>query len=166
MQQQNTEHAAISHESGSPAGTFNAQGQPLNVVDGITRLLDALQEQHRAPDDGTGEKVARHRWDELLTIPREEFNHGVTRDRALRHTHGDFILFLTQDAMPEDDHFESMLHAFNDSAVAMVSRRQITCDDTRPFERLVGECNYPAESSTRSREDIPQMGGNAYESWV
>ena len=81
MQQQNTGHAAISHESGSPAGTVNAQGQPfvsvviptLNVGDGITRLLDALQEQHRAPDDGTGEKVARHRGDELLMIPCKEF---------------------------------------------------------------------------------------------
>ncbi len=81
MQQQNTEHAAISHESGSPAGTVNDHGEPfisvviptLNAGDGITRLLDALQEQRRAPDDGTGETVARHRGVELLTIPREEF---------------------------------------------------------------------------------------------
>lgn len=130
----------------------------LNAGDGIIRLLDALQEQRRAPDDGTSEKVARHHGVELLTVPREEFNHGATRDRALRHIHGDFILFLIQDAMPEDDHFESMLHAFNDSAVAMVSGRQIARDDARPFERLVGEYNYPAESYTQSRENIPQMG--------
>lgn len=167
MQQQNTEHTVIPHESDSPAGTVNAQGQPfvsvvipaLNAGEGTIRLLDALQEHRRAPDDGTSEKVARHRGVKLLTIPREEFNPGAARDRALRHTHGDFILFLTQDAMPEDDHFESMLHAFNDSVVAMVSGRQIARDDARPFERLVGECNYPAESYTRSREDIPQMGG-------
>ena len=181
MQQQNTEHAVILHESGSPAGTVNDQGEPfisvvipiLNAGDGITRLLDALQEQHRAPDeilvvdsssdDGTGEKVAQYPGVELLTIPREEFNHGATRDQALRRTHGDFILFLTQDAMPEDDHYiESMLHAFNDPAVAMVSGRQIARDDARPFERLVREYNYPAESYTRSREDIPRMGIKAY----
>lgn len=181
MQQQNTEHAVISHESGSPANTANDQGDPfisvviptLNAGDGIVRLLDALQEQRRAPDeilvvdsssdDGTGEKVARHHGVELLTIPREEFNHGATRDQALRRTHGDFILFLTQDAMPEDDHYiESMLHAFNDPAVAMVSGRQIARDDARPFERLVREYNYPAESYTRSREDIPRMGIKAY----
>lgn len=150
MQQQSTEHTVIPHESDSPAGTVNAQGQPfvsvvipaLNAGDGIIRLLDALQEQRRAPDDGTSEKVARHREVGLPTIPREEFNHGATRDRALRHTHCDFIQFLTQDAMPEDDHFESMLHAFNDSTVAMVSGRQIARDDARPFERLVGEYNY------------------------
>lgn len=153
MQQQNTEHAVKSHESGSPAGTVNAQGQSFvsvviptsNVGDGITRLLHALQEQRRAPDDGTGEKVARHRGVELLTIPHKEFNHVATRDQALRRTGGDFILFLAQDAMPEDDHYiESMLHAFNDPAVAMVSGRQIARDDARPFERLVREYNYPA----------------------
>jgi rhamnosyltransferase len=181
MQQQNTERAAISHESGSPVSAVNNQGQlfvsvvipTLNAGDGIVRLLDALQEQRRAPDeilvvdsssdDGTGEKVARHHGVELLTISREEFNHGATRDQALRRTHGDFILFLTQDAMPEDDHYiESMLHAFNDPAVAMVSGRQIARDDARPFERLVREYNYPAESYTRSREDIPRMGIKAY----
>lgn len=81
MQQQNTEHAAISHESGSPAGTVNAQGEPfisvviptLNAGDGIIRLLDALQEQRRAPDDGISEKVAGYRGVELLTIPCNEF---------------------------------------------------------------------------------------------
>ncbi|KAB8297505.1 glycosyl transferase family 2 [Bifidobacterium apri] len=169
------------HEPDSSTGSMNDYKRALisvviptlNAGDGIVHLLDALQAQRRKPDeilvvdsssdDGTGEKVTQYRGIELLTIPREEFNHGATRDKALRHTHGDFVLFLTQDALPEDDQYiDSMVQAFADPAVAMVSGRQIARDDARPFERLVREYNYPAKSYTRSREDIPRMGIKAY----
>lgn len=181
MQQQKTDYAAVPHEPGSSTGSMNDYKRALisvviptlNAGDGIVHLLDALQGQRRKPDeilvvdsssdDGTGEKVAQYHGIELLTIPREEFNHGETRDKAFRHTHGDFVLFLTQDALPEDDQYiDSMVQAFADPAVAMVSGRQIARDDARPFEKLVREYNYPAESYTRSREDIPRMGIKAY----
>ena len=38
----------------------------------------------------------------LVTIPAQEFGHGTTRNLAASHAHGDYLVFLTQDATPAD----------------------------------------------------------------
>ena len=43
----------------------------------------------------------------LLQILRTEFDHGKTRDLALRHSSGNIVVFLTQDALPANDVFLS-----------------------------------------------------------
>lgn len=37
---------------------------------------------------------------QLITIPKEEFNHGATRNFAISKTCGEYIVFLTHDALP------------------------------------------------------------------
>jgi rhamnosyltransferase len=41
----------------------------------------------------------------LLQIPNSEFSHGATRSKAAHIAKGEFILFLTQDATPKDEHW-------------------------------------------------------------
>lgn len=48
MQQQNTEHTVIPHESDSPAGTVNAQGQPFNR---LVQKIDELKETSVITED-------------------------------------------------------------------------------------------------------------------
>ncbi|CAD5993255.1 glycosyltransferase family 2 protein [Agreia sp. COWG] len=50
--------------------------------------------------DRTLEIVARHPRVRLHEIPNSEFGHGRTRNLAARLAHGEFIAFLTHDAIP------------------------------------------------------------------
>ena len=39
---------------------------------------------------------------EIYNISKEEFNHGLTRNLGASHSQADYIVFMTQDAMPMD----------------------------------------------------------------
>src|SRR5262245_24562707 len=54
--------------------------------------------------DGTVAMV-RRRPVQLLEIPKSEFNHGLTRDRAIAATGGAFVALTVQDAEPLDEHW-------------------------------------------------------------
>jgi rhamnosyltransferase len=146
----------------------------LNAADCIEELLRKLLFQTRVPDeilvvdssstDGTAEIVQRVSESDsrisLKVIERKNFDHGGTRDDAFRKwTTGDFVLFMTQDAVPADDEYiERLLKPFDDPRIAVVSGRQLPKSDARPFERLVRQYNYPAISFTRGKEDIQTYG--------
>lgn len=99
----------------------------------------------------------------LITINRKDFNHGGTRDMALRLASGDFVLFFTQDALPQSGNYvEQIMRPFDDPKIAMASGRQIARPGARPFERLVREYNYPDYSYTRDYSDIQRMGIKAF----
>lgn len=141
----------------------------LNAENEITELLQKLSRQtvkadeiiivDSASDDHTVAMAKTCPDVRVLEIERREFDHGGTRDLALRASKGDFVIFLTQDAVPADDRLvENLLKPFEDSQVAGVSGRQLPKADAKPYERLIREFNYPAKSFTRTKEDIPRLG--------
>lgn len=145
----------------------------LNAGGYIERLLNALSAQKRKADeiivvdsqskDDTVSIVSGYEGVRLIEIERSAFDHGGTRDMALRESKGDFVLFLTQDALPEDEWYISRLLApFGDPAVAAVGGRQKPCDDARPFERAVREYSYPADNRVWTSEAIGSMGVRAF----
>lgn len=151
----------------------------LNPGMQLFRLLDRLCGQTLPPneiivvdsqsDDGTAQRVREYASSHtaahvtLIPILRKDFDHGATRDMALRRSSGDFVFFLTQDALPEDGtYIRTMMHAFDDESVALVTGRQIARDDARPAERLVREFNYPPTSRVRSKADIEALGIKAF----
>jgi len=86
-----------------------------NGAEHLARLLPALAAQEL---DGELEIVAIDSSStddsrELLTaagadvevIPKAEFRHGPTRNRAAARARGRFLVFLSQDAEPSDEHF-------------------------------------------------------------
>ena len=136
----------------------------LQRLDRQTREIDELVVVDSSSKDCT-EKIVRdysatHRYVRFEKIPRGEFDHGLTRDRALREwTTGDFVLFMTQDAVPADDSYiEKILEPFSDPRVAVASGRQLPKADARPFERKVREFNYPKSSFVRGKSDLAQYG--------
>lgn len=144
----------------------------LNAAKELPALLETVQAQtveleevlvvDSSSKDGTSD-VAKRFGARTLSIPRSEFDHGGTRHAALMETSGDFVLFMTQDALPVDRFYiERLLEPFSDSEVAMVSGRQLPKPDARRFEQLVREFNYPAESNVRSIEDVPELGMKAF----
>lgn len=142
----------------------------LNAEHEIDGLLIALEHQSIQPveilivdsasEDKTIELVRQHKRVRLLKIDRQAFNHGTTRDMALRESSGDFVCFLTQDAVPVSGDYLKRLVApmVEDPSIALVSGRQLPKADARRFEQLVREFNYPDSPSVRSKGDLEQFG--------
>lgn len=142
----------------------------LNAADEIDSLLDIIEAQSLQPldilvvdsssDDGTVGEVAKHPCVNLVRIERKEFNHGSTRDMALRRSAGEFVCFLTQDAVPASNRYlERLVAPFSaDDSIALVTGRQLPKADARRFEQLVRNYNYPNAPSVRSKSDLPKYG--------
>lgn len=142
----------------------------LNAEHDIEGLLTMLGRQTIQPieilvvdsasEDRTIELIHKHKGVRLLQIDRQDFNHGSTRDLALRESRGDFVCFLTQDAVPVSDDYLKRLVApmVDDSDIALVSGRQLPKADARRFEQLVRGFNYPDSPSVRSKCDLEKLG--------
>ena len=147
----------------------------LNAGRQIDTLLTRLEQQTRKPDeiivvdssseDITQEMIKRHPEVKLIVIDRKNFNHGGTRDAMLRESTGDFVLFLTQDAMPSgNDYIAKIVAPFADDEVALVYGRQLPRKDARPAEALVRKYSYGDESMVITKADIPSLGIKAFHS--
>ena len=145
----------------------------LNGEKQIVSLLETLQTQSLPPsqilvvdsqsDDATVERAQSVAGVRVETIRRQDFDHGGTRDWAIRRCDSDFVVFMTQDAMPTDgDCMKNLLAPLDDPKVAAVGGRQIAYPDARPFERLIRANNYPAESRVWAQADIEKMGVRAF----
>lgn len=87
----------------------------------LGRVLDAVLAQcavwpfellviDSGSSDGSQQRV-RERGIRLHEIPPAEFGHGRTRNLGAALTEGEFIVFLTQDALPADEHWLARLVA-------------------------------------------------------
>ncbi|MDR2843648.1 MAG: glycosyltransferase [Candidatus Symbiothrix sp.] len=140
----------------------------LNAEKELATLLQALQHQSFPIDeiividsqsDDATERICREYDVIFLSVNRASFNHGTTRDRAFRHSTGDFVLFFTQDALPVDEHcVEHLLLPFQDETVVMASGRQMAKKEASLTEKWIRAFNYPSQSKIRSKENIPELG--------
>ena len=81
----------------------------------------------------------------LKQIPPQEFHHGRTRNLGVEMARGDYIVFITQDALPLDEKWlQHLIDGFDDASVAMVVGRQIPWEHTRPPEKFFCYYNFPA----------------------
>lgn len=144
----------------------------LNAGEQLVSLLGALASQSVKPeeilvvdsrsDDGTQER-ARAEGARVVSIRRGDFDHGGTRDMALRMTRGDVAVFMTQDALPADENcLAHLLAPFEDMRVAVVGGRQIARPDARPFEKRVRAYNYPDTDRKWAQSDVGRMGVRAF----
>ena len=145
----------------------------LNAEKQIVSLLETLWAQSLPPtqilvvdsqsDDATVKRAQSVPGVCVETIRRQDFDHGGTRDEALRRCDADVVVFMTQDAMPVNrDCMKNLLAPFDNPRVAAVGGRQTAYPDARPFERLIRANNYPAESRVWGRAEIENLGVRAF----
>ncbi|MDV6320548.1 glycosyltransferase [Chromohalobacter sp. HP20-39] len=140
----------------------------LNSGKEIQKCLDALMKQlfhfdvfvvDSSSDDDTVDQVRRYLKD-FITIRRSEFNHGGTRQMMVERLSGyDIYLFLTQDAILEDNRaIEKLVLPFMDPDIGCAYGRQLPHFDATPLARHARHFNYPELSHVRSLEDGRTLG--------
>jgi len=94
-------------------------------------------------------------------IDRAEFGHGKTRNLGVRLcADSEFIVFLTQDALPVgSDWLEHILAPLADATVGLAYGRQLPREDAGLHERFAREFNYPAGPAEKtSVQDLDTRG--------
>lgn len=160
-------------------------------------LLDMLVRQQQRTYELLGIHIintAKNYWqegliptdcDDLVTvthIPIYEFDHGGTRRFGAENIVADFLLFMTQDAVPADDLLiEKLVEALDtheDAAVTYARQLAITKEVLKNYrrgldvpvkdilvdelERYTRQFNYPAISMVKTAKDIETMGVKAF----
>ncbi len=141
----------------------------------LNRLLVALKTQTILPGKiilvHTGEILpgeldySAHDNVHLHIIEPKEFDHGGTRNLGASLSEAEIMVFMTQDAVPADEHLiERLTEALSSEVagqraeIAAAYARQLPYDDCRAVERYIREFNYPDRSELRTKEDLDVRG--------
>ncbi|SDS95353.1 rhamnosyltransferase [Paenibacillaceae bacterium GAS479] len=170
----NTSLAAPGSEAAGPVPAASA-GDRVSVIiptrnagPDLEELLRRLNRQTLPPyeiiiidtesTDGTPQRAIRA-GARLFSITRAEFDHGGARNRAAREASGCILLFMTQDALPDNDRLvEELARSLKESEIGYAYARQLARPEADPLERMSREYNYPDASRLKSREDLSELG--------
>jgi rhamnosyltransferase len=98
----------------------------------------------------------------LESILQTSFNHGGTRNLAAERATGDVLVFLTQDALPKDEHWlAELIHPLTQAsevAIAATYARQVAPEGVSVLEQFARSFNYPETSRTKTWDDLPDLG--------
>ena len=148
-----------------------------NGEEHLRRLLPALRRQalpgglelcvmDSSSSDGTAAvlqaEMERGEWNagdlcgiSVGTIGRQEFHHARTRNRLAESARGEFLVFLSQDALPQGEDFLAiLLRPFDDDKVAGVTARVLPHPSHDPLTRrtVLGDAQASAKGSVRCLE--------------
>ena len=141
----------------------------LNAEKASSTLLESLNKQKVLPnkiliiDSSSTDRtvdIFQTAGNSVHIIPRSTFNHGATRQLALSLCpDADIIIYMTQDAiLATPDSIKNILAPFEDNKIGAVCGRQLPHTDASPLAAHARLFNYSAESSIKSRDDIPRLG--------
>lgn len=139
-------------------------------------LMKRIQKQTRVPDhiflmhtvaEGFQEELYRRYKNyanvTVTELSPAEFDHGGTRNWGAELSKADYIMFMTQDAVPVDTHLvENMLRALKQEGVAAAYGRQLCSTEAGAIEAYTRRFNYPAASRIKSKEDLEELGIKTY----
>lgn len=95
----------------------------------------------------------------IIRIRKNEFDHGTTRNAALKLARAPWVLCLTQDAIPADKAaFAQLLAATANAGVVAVYGKQLPHRDASPLAATARAFNYGDTRLVQDMAHAPQMG--------
>ncbi len=95
-------------------------------------------------NDDTLDKLSQYAV-RLYTIASGEFGHARTRNLASGYGTGDYLVYLSADAIPANENWlKNLVDKLADEETAATFGRQIPYHDSPPMERFFIQNNYPA----------------------
>ncbi len=140
--------------------TFNAEKHLHNSIPPI--INSPLKPKVLVIDSSSKDKtvkIAKSYGVGVVIIPKEEFNHGATREKGRKLLNTDIVVFQTQDAYPLDETMlKKLVVPIEENKSQIAYGKQIPHRNAGLFESFPREFNYPSESNIRSFEDIKKYG--------
>lgn len=144
----------------------------LNAAKELPKLLNKIKSQSirvkevividSESDDNTAD-IAKKNGTEVIKIKREEFDHGRTRNYAASISKGDILVFITQDALPEDNNtLEELIRPLTKNVIVSYAR-QIPKPGTIITDKFLRLYNYPNKSIIKEKRDIQSMEIGAFQ---
>lgn len=99
----------------------------------------------------------------VIPIDKKSFDHGGTRKYGATLSKAEILMFMTQDAVPENETLiEELLKPYEDPMVSATYARQLPDEQADLLERYTRSFNYPKHSRVKSKEDMEELGIKAY----
>jgi len=101
---------------------------------------------------------------DILKIYKQDFNHGLTRDKAVKYIltqniKVDFVIFITQDILfASTNSISNLMRIFKDKNIAAAYGRQLVGKDSSFLEHSTRKFNYSNRSMIKTIDDIPKLG--------
>ena len=142
----------------------------------LEKLISKLNEQTVKPRHvffmqtltGTKEDQVRNLLEKaegavITTLDKKDFDHGGTRNQGAAMSEAEFMLFMTQDAIPTDSCLiEHLLRAMEEDNTATAYGRQLPNEQVGVIEHFTRQFNYPDVSSKKSKQDLEFLGIKTY----
>ena len=138
--------------------------------DRFLRLIQMLKKQTLSPERiivintekkyfDYSEKLKKLSGVELHNISEKEFNHGESRNLGAALSEAEFIIFMTQDAVPLDTELtRELLKPMEDPVVAVSYARQLPAKSAGEIERYNRSFNYPDGDRLKTERDFKELG--------
>jgi rhamnosyltransferase len=158
---------------------YNIKGMNISVIiptlngsETIGELLSGLMNQTSKPeeilviDSGSDDetvRIVKSFGIEHEIIEREAFDHGGTRNMAAERAKGDILVFMSQDAIPCDEHLlENLTLSLRKNVSGASYGRHLPKGDASPMERFARQYNYPEQSIIKNKGDEVKFGIKNY----
>ena len=140
-----------------------------NASEHLPSLLTRLESQtvgdyelivvDSSSNDNTVDIAQSHRA-KIITISKSKFDHGGTRSLAAKEAQGDILVYLTQDALPYNEHaIENIVKPFTtDRNIGAAFGKQLPYPKASVFAEHLRLFNYPDTSYTRVLDDKKKYG--------
>ena len=105
---------------------------------------------------------------EVHHLTKEEFDHGGTRNLAAWYSESDIMIFMTDDAVPQDEYLiENLLKGLDQTGpegetVAVAYAKQLPTKDCRTIERYTRSFNYPDRPMVKTKKDLKPWESNLF----
>ena len=135
----------------------------------LQSLLHMLEQQTLLPDElividsdssDRTRAIAKEFQATVVKIPTSSFDHGGTRSMAAHMAKGDILVYMTQDAIPEDIHaLERLVTPLRENiSLAATFGRQLPNKDASLFSEHLRLFNYPDKGYIRCWQDRKKYG--------
>lgn len=99
----------------------------------------------------------------VTPLEKKDFDHGGTRNQGAALSQTEFMLFMTQDAVPVDKYLlERLAEAMMAERVGIAYARQLPDEKVGFIEHYTRQFNYPDTSMRKSKADLERLGIKTY----
>lgn len=100
---------------------------------------------------------------QIIEIEKNTYDHGGTRHLGALNSRADYILFMTQDAVPTDTKLlENLILAVQQEKTGAAYARQVAKEETGIIETYTRLYNYPGTSKRKTKENLNTLGIKTY----